>query len=90
MGPAGFVAVIAGWVTTEVGRQPYTVYGLLRTVEGPSRNVSAANTLFTLLGFMGLYALLAIFVLFLLRRQIELGPEAGPHVPATVSGGGER
>ena len=31
MGPAGFVAVIAGWVTTEVGRQPYTVYGLLRT-----------------------------------------------------------
>jgi len=36
MGPAGFVAVIAGWVTTEVGRQPYTVYGLLRTVESVS------------------------------------------------------
>ncbi len=33
MGPAGFVAVIAGWITTEVGRQPYTVYGLLRTAQ---------------------------------------------------------
>ena len=33
MGPMGFVAVIAGWVTTEVGRQPYTIYGLLRTAE---------------------------------------------------------
>ena len=36
MGPAGFVAVIAGWVTTEVGRQPYTVYGLLRTADSAS------------------------------------------------------
>jgi cytochrome d ubiquinol oxidase subunit I len=36
MGPAGFVAVIAGWVTTEVGRQPYTIYGLLRTAESVS------------------------------------------------------
>ena len=36
MGPAGFVAVIAGWVTTEVGRQPYTVYGLLRTADSVS------------------------------------------------------
>jgi len=36
MGPSGFVAVIAGWVTTEVGRQPYTVYGLLRTAESVS------------------------------------------------------
>ena len=35
MGPSGFVAVLAGWYTTEVGRQPYTVYGLLRTVRQP-------------------------------------------------------
>ena len=33
MGPAGFIAVLAGWITTETGRQPFTVYGLLRTVE---------------------------------------------------------
>ena len=36
MGPAGFVAVIAGWITTEVGRQPFTVYGLLRTAQSAS------------------------------------------------------
>jgi len=36
MGPSGFIAVIAGWITTEVGRQPFTVYGLLRTAESAS------------------------------------------------------
>ena len=36
MGPAGFIAVIAGWITTEVGRQPFTVYGLMRTAESAS------------------------------------------------------
>jgi cytochrome d ubiquinol oxidase subunit I len=36
MGPAGFVAVLAGWITTEVGRQPFVVYGLLRTVDAAS------------------------------------------------------
>ena len=36
MGPAGFIAVLAGWITTEVGRQPYTVYGLLRTADSMS------------------------------------------------------
>ena len=36
MGPAGFLAVLCGWITTEVGRQPYTVYGLLRTADSAS------------------------------------------------------
>ena len=36
MGPAGFIAVLAGWITTETGRQPFTVYGLLRTAESAS------------------------------------------------------
>ena len=36
MGPAGFIAVLAGWITTETGRQPFTVYGLLRTTESAS------------------------------------------------------
>jgi cytochrome d ubiquinol oxidase subunit I len=38
MGPSGIIAVLAGWITTEVGRQPYTVYGLLRTAESPRRS----------------------------------------------------
>lgn len=54
MGPAGFVAVIAGWVTTEVGRQPYTVYGLLRTAESMSP-LAAPAVAASLIAFIGVY-----------------------------------
>ncbi|HTS76408.1 MAG TPA: cytochrome ubiquinol oxidase subunit I [Bryobacteraceae bacterium] len=73
--PFAYIANTAGWMTAELGRQPWLVYGLLRTQDGYSSNVSAANGLFTLLGFMGLYALLSIFLLLLIYRQIEKGPE---------------
>jgi cytochrome d ubiquinol oxidase subunit I len=90
--PFPFIANTAGWLTAEVGRQPWLVYGLLRTEQGFSRNVSAANGLFTLLGFMGLYAFLTIFYLFLLQRQFQQGPggqdAAVDYAPSTVSGGG--
>jgi cytochrome bd ubiquinol oxidase subunit I len=86
--PFPYIANTAGWLTAEVGRQPWLVYGLLRTANGYSNNVSAANGLFTLLGFMGLYAVLTIFFLFLLRRVIEQGP-GGPVVPAYSVSGGE-
>jgi cytochrome d ubiquinol oxidase subunit I len=75
--PFPYVANTAGWVTAEVGRQPWLVYGLLRTTEGYSRNVSAGNGLFTLLGFMGMYLVLGIFFLFLTLREIDHGPEGG-------------
>jgi len=73
--PFPYIANTAGWITAEVGRQPWLVYGLLRTADGYSTNVSSANTLFTLLGFMGIDALLTIFLLFLLTRLIHHGPE---------------
>jgi cytochrome d ubiquinol oxidase subunit I len=76
--PFPFIANTAGWITAEVGRQPWLIYGLMRTSDGPSTNVSSGNTLFTLLGFMGLYALLAILFLFLTHREIEHGPAALP------------
>jgi cytochrome d ubiquinol oxidase subunit I len=88
--PFPYIANTAGWFTAEIGRQPWLVYGLLRTENGSSANVSAANGLFTLLGFMGLYLLLSMFVLFLQYRQIEQGPPAGPdqgYFPNTISGG---
>ncbi len=88
--PFPYIANTAGWFTAEIGRQPWLVYGLLRTEHGASANVSAGNGLFTLLGFMGVYALLSIFVLFLQYRQIEQGPPPGPdegYFPATVTGG---
>jgi len=78
--PFPFIANTAGWIVAETGRQPWLVYGLLRTDQGFSANVSAANGLFTLLGFMGLYAVLTMFYLFLMQRQIAEGP--APHLNA--------
>lgn len=74
--PFPYIANTAGWMTAEVGRQPWLVYGLFRTHEGASQNVSAGNGLFTLLGFMGLYLVLGILFLFLVRRELEHGPKA--------------
>jgi cytochrome d ubiquinol oxidase subunit I len=72
--PFPFIANTAGWITAEVGRQPWLIYGLMRTSAGTSPLVSAGNAWFTLLGFLGLYAILAILFLFLVYREIERGP----------------
>lgn len=72
--PFPFIANTAGWITAEVGRQPWLIYGLMRTRAGVSSQVSAGNALFTLLGFLGLYTILGILFLFLVYREIEHGP----------------
>ncbi len=64
-------------MVAEIGRQPWIVYGLQRAAHAHSTNVSAGMTLFTLLGFMGLYALLGMFYLVLVLRVIAQGPSAG-------------
>lgn len=74
MMPLPYVANTAGWMTTELGRQPWLIYGLMRTVEGTSPHVSSGNALFTLLGFMGIYSLLFMLGLFMIWREIERGP----------------
>jgi cytochrome d ubiquinol oxidase subunit I len=74
--PFPYIATTAGWMTAELGRQPWLVYGLMRTANGASPRVSAGNGLFTLLGFMGLYLVLGILFLFLVTREIDHGPEA--------------
>ena len=74
--PFPYIANTAGWMTAELGRQPWLVYGLIHTSEGYSKTVSAGNGMFTLLGFLGMYTVLGIFFLFLVRREIEHGPEA--------------
>ena len=76
--PFPFIANTAGWIVAEVGRQPWIVYGLLRSAAGASKNVSSGNALFTLIGFAGIYTVLAILCLFLVRREIEHGPEPEP------------
>jgi len=74
--PLPYIANTAGWMTAELGRQPWLIYGLMRTGEGYSNTVSASNGLFTLLGFMGLYLLLGILFTVLIYREISSGPEA--------------
>ena len=74
--PFPYIANTAGWMTAELGRQPWLVYGLMLTADGYSKTVSAGNGMFTLLGFMGMYTVLGILFLFLVRREIELGPVA--------------
>jgi cytochrome d ubiquinol oxidase subunit I len=79
--PFPYIANTAGWMTAEIGRQPYLVYGLMRTVEGYSKTVSAGNGWFTLLGFFGMYTILSGLFFFLITREIAHGPEM---VPAKV------
>ena len=80
--PFPYIAVTAGWMTTELGRQPWLVYGLLRTAQGASPTVHAGTALFTLIGFCGLYALLSVLFLFLVSREIAHGP-----VPLSAAAG---
>jgi cytochrome bd ubiquinol oxidase subunit I len=74
--PFPFIANTAGWITAEVGRQPWLIYGLMRTSAGFSPLVSAGSVWFTLLGFLGMYTVLGVLFLFLVYREIERGPEA--------------
>jgi cytochrome bd ubiquinol oxidase subunit I len=71
--PFPYIANTAGWMTAELGRQPWLVYGLMRTAEGYSKQVSAGNGMFTLLGFLGMYTILGILFLFLMHHEIEHG-----------------
>jgi cytochrome d ubiquinol oxidase subunit I len=73
--PLPYIANTAGWMTAELGRQPWLIYGLMRTSEGYSDMVSAGNGLFTLLGFMGMYTLLGLLFTVLIYREIARGPE---------------
>jgi len=82
--PLPFVANTMGWLTTELGRQPWLVHGVLRTKDGSSTNVSSGSTLFSLLGFMGLYAMLSLLFFLLVSRIVQRGPMAGASVMAEL------
>ena len=80
--PFPYIANTAGWITAEVGRQPWLIYGLMRTRAGVSPHVSAGNACSRCSGFMGMYTVLAILFLFLVYREIEHGPETRPEFAA--------
>jgi cytochrome bd ubiquinol oxidase subunit I len=84
--PFPYIATTTGWMTAELGRQPWLVYGLMRTADGASPQVHSGTALFTLIGFTGLYFVLGVLFLFLVAREIAHGP--GPleaHAPAPGS-----
>jgi cytochrome d ubiquinol oxidase subunit I len=81
MGPAGFVAVLSGWVTTEVGRQPWTVYGLLTTAQSAS-SIDAAAVGASLLAFIVVYfTLFGVGVYYILRLMGHLPHPGEPGLP---------
>jgi cytochrome d ubiquinol oxidase subunit I len=77
--PFPYVANEAGWTVTEVGRQPWIVYGLMRTADAASTNVAAGETVFTIIGFVGMYFALGLLFIMLTLREIGLGPDAKGH-----------
>jgi cytochrome d ubiquinol oxidase subunit I len=103
--PIGFFAVIAGWLVTEVGRQPWTVYGLLRTAQSVSPSLTGIDVLISLLAYMAVYLFMYPTGVLLMWRIVRKGPspadesdsdiEAGrPKAPvlagATIAGGHEQ
>jgi cytochrome d ubiquinol oxidase subunit I len=83
MGPSGFVAVIAGWVTTEVGRQPFTVYGLLRTAESHSP-LAAPAVAASLIAFVIVYFFAFGAGVYYLLRLMGKPPGSGEAAPAPM------
>jgi cytochrome d ubiquinol oxidase subunit I len=86
--PLPYIATTAGWMTAEIGRQPWLVYGLIRTSQGASSHVSASNTLFTLIGFLGLYSVLSLLWIVLVYNHVQAGPSVAVRdrqlIPVTV------
>jgi len=76
--PAPLIATQLGWATAEVGRQPWIVYGLMRTADATSPVVSAGEILASIIVFSLVYLLLGALWLFLLRREILTGPAPAP------------
>ena len=75
MGPSGFIAVLAGWITTEVGRQPFTIYGLLRTTESASP-LDAPAVAASLVAFVIVYFSVFGMGVWYLLRLMKKPPEA--------------
>jgi cytochrome d ubiquinol oxidase subunit I len=72
--PFPYIANLAGWWTAELGRQPWLVFGWLRTSAGSSTSVHSGNVIFTILGFAGMYVALFMIFLYMILREVEHGP----------------
>jgi len=89
MGPSGLLAILAGWITTEVGRQPWVVYGLMRTADGVS-NHSYAQLGFTLIAFVVVYFALFGTGFAYMMRLVRKGPHTGEGDDQRPGGPGQK
>ena len=86
-GPSGFLAVLAGWTTTEVGRQPWTVYGLMRTADSVSPSLTGTDALLSLIGYGVVYLIMFPAGLTLMARIVKTGPVEPALEPGSIESG---
>jgi len=84
--PLGFVAVLAGWITTEVGRQPWTVYGLMRTAQSVSPSLTGFDVLLSLLAYVAIYLVMFPAGLAVMARLVRQGPAEDVETRIPVEG----
>jgi cytochrome bd ubiquinol oxidase subunit I len=85
--PLGFLAVLAGWATTEVGRQPWTVYGLLRTADSVSPSLTGFDVVLSLVGYGAVYLIMFPVGIALMARIVRNGPAEPAIEDEPVEGG---
>lgn len=88
--PTGFIAVLTGWYTAEVGRQPWVVYGLLRTRDAVTPSLTAGDVAFSLAGYVLVYAVVYSFGLYYIYRLLRDGPGADAEPPLVSGATGSR
>jgi len=84
--PLGFIAVIAGWVTTETGRQPWTVYGLLRTADSVSPSLTTTDVAMSFAGYIAAYLIMFPAGIWLMAGIVRRGAQA-PEADSPVASG---
>jgi cytochrome d ubiquinol oxidase subunit I len=87
MAPLGFIAVLAGWTTTEVGRQPWTVYGLLRTADSVSPSLTGANVALSFALYIVVYLIMYPTGVALMAGLVRRGPQGQSLDPEMIEGG---
>jgi cytochrome bd ubiquinol oxidase subunit I len=85
--PLGFVAVLAGWTTTEVGRQPWIVYGLLRTADAVTPSLTGGNVLLSLLAYMTVYLIVFPAGVLVMARIVQRGPAPTAEADSPIEAG---
>jgi cytochrome d ubiquinol oxidase subunit I len=83
--PSGFVAVLAGWFTAEVGRQPWVIYGLLRTRDAVTPSLTTNDVMISLIGYIAVYAVIYSFGLYYIYRLLRDGPADETASPDTLT-----